>query len=223
MKLTTLAPILLTSLTFGQLPVVDVNFTAETPDPDIDLVVVRERAYGAGGVDLTPYAIGTGPVDFVQSIYVRLNKGPNGPQTTARHRITFPPGVVVLGVITDEDALGGSADDGVLTETDLLFGIDASLADAYSDDDRGFEANDDEIATVVDPNVVFVMHNVTDEVDDLRIIVDYGSSFPPDLAFDIDLTDATVPTWRPLAIGIQVGDDLGMVPGSGDHGEVLGL
>lgn len=52
-------------------PIVDTGIVVTTPRPDPDLVVVRERYFGAAGVDLTPYGIGTGSDDFVQSIYFR--------------------------------------------------------------------------------------------------------------------------------------------------------
>ena len=50
----------------AQTPLEDTDFSSATPRPDTDLVIVRERAYGAEGVDLTAYGIGAGPVDFVQ-------------------------------------------------------------------------------------------------------------------------------------------------------------
>ena len=49
------------------LPLEDDGFTPTTPRPDPDLIVVRERAYGAAGVDLTAYGIGSGPVSYVMS------------------------------------------------------------------------------------------------------------------------------------------------------------
>ena len=53
-------------------PWLDVGFDAITPQPDPDLVVVRERAFES--VDLS--SIGLGQRDYVQSIYFRLNAGP---------------------------------------------------------------------------------------------------------------------------------------------------
>ncbi|NNF07371.1 MAG: hypothetical protein HKN21_11470, partial [Candidatus Eisenbacteria bacterium] len=53
-------------------PYVDTGFTTATPRPDADLVLVREKFYGAGGLDLSAYGIAGGPHDYVQSIYVRL-------------------------------------------------------------------------------------------------------------------------------------------------------
>ncbi|MCA9759818.1 MAG: hypothetical protein KDA27_28735, partial [Candidatus Eisenbacteria bacterium] len=49
-------------------PWVDTGFIAATPPPDVDLVIVREKAYGAEGVDLSPFGLG-GVRDYVQSIY----------------------------------------------------------------------------------------------------------------------------------------------------------
>ncbi len=49
---------------------VDVDFDDLTPASDVDLIVVRENAIGAGGIDLASYGM-PGVHDFVQSIYIR--------------------------------------------------------------------------------------------------------------------------------------------------------
>jgi hypothetical protein len=61
-------------------------------------------------------------------------------------------------------------------------------------------------------------------VDDFRIIIDYGSSFPDGLAFDIGSYDIGSLGGVAPSKGIRVGDDANpSVPGSGDFGEVDGL
>ncbi|MCP3917585.1 MAG: hypothetical protein GY711_18730 [bacterium] len=161
--------------------------------------VAQTPLVDVGFTDLTPYGIGAGPVDYVQSIYLRTYKGASGPLTTTRHRVIFPAGVEVPGVVTNGGDLGRSNDNGTLTGTDRIFAIDPALADAYSAGDRGLETNDDEIACVYSPREVFFMGNVSGGVDDVRIIIDYGSSLPSGIAFDVQSTDASVPTWRDLA------------------------
>ncbi|MCP3918297.1 MAG: hypothetical protein GY711_22345 [bacterium] len=209
---------LASSAALAQDPITDVGFAPVTSNPDVDLVVVRERSYGAGGVDLTAYGIGTAPVDFVQSIYLRLNKEGGNGSTGFRAKVTFPVGVEILGVITDEADLGGSADDGLLTGTDDVFGLGPAQADNYSAPSRGLESGDH--YCLVSTNVLYVQPTITNDVDDLRIIIDYGTSFPVDLTFDIESADASVPSVESLSVGMQIGD--GGVPGSGDGGEARG-
>ena len=87
---------------------------------------MRERAYGSEGVDLTAYGIGTGPVDFVQSIYFRFFVDLEaGSYDSFIARVEFPAEVTILGIIIDNDELGGSIDDGVATEMDNIFGVAA--------------------------------------------------------------------------------------------------
>jgi len=54
----------------GANPLEDDGFSSATPPPDVDLVVVREKAYGAGGVDLSAYGLGN--PDCGQSISFRM-------------------------------------------------------------------------------------------------------------------------------------------------------
>jgi len=173
----------------AQTPTVDTGFDAATPRPEPDLVIVREKFYGAEGVDLTPYGIGSGPVFFVQSIYFRFFVDNElGSIDSFTGLVEFPAGIEIIGIITDGDDLGGVLDDGILTATDQLFGI-GSDPDAYSNKHRGFEPAGGEgtsefVSTTSPQTLVFGM-NVEEGVDDFRVIIDYGDSFPADLAFDV--------------------------------------
>ena len=159
--------------------------------------------------------------DFVQSIYVRVYKGGGGSRTAYQERITFPAGVQVIGLLSTASPLGGSSDDGNLTASDALFAIDPLLADDYSAPDRGLESSEEEVACIAAPNVVFITHGVTSGLDDVRILIDYGSSFPADVSIDVESTAASVPSDLNLAFGMQVGDPSGgPAAGSGDYGEV---
>ena len=91
----------------AQVPIVDVTFDDTTPPSAQDLVIVRERAYGAGGVNLTAAGI-LGTHDFVQSIYVRANHGTVGFNHVTRGRLVPPAGATVIGVIFEESDLGGA-------------------------------------------------------------------------------------------------------------------
>jgi hypothetical protein len=216
----------------AQAPWEDVGFSIATPRPDPDLVVVREKAYGAEGVDLTAYGIGTESVDFVQSIYFRFFVDRNsGSYDSFIARVVFPDGVTILGIITDGDELGGPVDDGVATELDAIFGV-APDPDDYSEQNRGFEqlggdGTSEFVALANGNNIMVFGLNIEEGMDDFRVIVDYGSSFGPDLSFDIlsyriGLLGGAVPER-----GIRVGDDFNAVVfGSGDFGEagsVLGI
>ena len=68
----------------------DVGFDAVTDPPDHDVVVVRERSYGAAGIDLTPIGI-PGTHDFVQSTYVRAYHGTGSTRRVVRGRLVLPP------------------------------------------------------------------------------------------------------------------------------------
>lgn len=213
----------------AQSPWEDTGFSPATPRPDPDLVVVRERSYGAEGVDLTAYGIGTGPVDFVQSIYFRFFVDLQaGTYDSFIARVEFPANATILGIIIDGEELGGSVDDGVATETDALFGI-AADPDDYSEANRGFEQLGGEgtsefVSLANDGNALVFGLNVEEGLDDFRVIIDYGSSFPADISFDIasyliGQLGGAVPER-----GFLVGDDANpIVFGSGDFGEAGSL
>ncbi|MCP3918296.1 MAG: hypothetical protein GY711_22340 [bacterium] len=206
-----------------QTPHIDVGFSEKTPLPDADLVVVRERFYGAQGIDLTAYGIGTGNTDYVQSIYVRFRKGTGGGSPAwFRERITFPPDVEVLAVISDGALLGGNADDGQLSQLDAIFGLDPMFADDYSSPGRGLE--EDDFAFVSSSNDVFLLHSrITNDVDDVRILIDFGSSFPAESTFTVESPDVGLPSADPMSQGIRIGGSGGAIPGSGDGGEARSL
>ena len=207
-------------------PWVDTGFIAATPPPDVDLVIVREKAYGAEGVDLSPFGLG-GVRDYVQSIYVRLyTDGIGETVDAAKGILSFDEGISILGIITDGDLLGGSTDDGQWTASDLVFGI-GSDPDAYSDLDRGFEdgggVGTSEFVGLTGERRISYGLNVTQGVDDFRIIIDYGDSFPDSLGLTWVGVD-----WEQLggaqpATGVHVGTEDPTVWGSGDYGEVLSV
>jgi len=213
----------------AQVPVEDTGFTAATPRPDPDLVVVRERVYGVGGVDLTSYGIGVGPVDYIQSLYFRFFVDNDSSEDATAGRVVLPAGVEVLGFIVDGDELGGSVDDMIASETDAIFGV--ADPDVYSEQSRGFgvgggNAKDEFVCTTAPDRFVFGL-NVTTGVDDFRVIVDYGDSFPQDLTMDIASYNLGTLGGVPVEPGIQIGNiAIPGVPGSGDFGEsgsVLGV
>ncbi|MCP3919229.1 MAG: hypothetical protein GY711_27130 [bacterium] len=204
----------------AQTPLEDIGFAPTTALPDADLVVVRERAYGADGVDLTPFGIGTGNDRYVQSIYFRFFVGPgNTTVDNVNGVVVFPDGTEILGFVTGENALGGSTDDGQATATDAIFGV-AADPDDYSEAARGFESAAEEFICKVQDNAFVFLLAVTSGVDDFRVIVDYGDSFEPTLAFSLDtFGGVTIGTGTPH-LGIRVGDDSNpIVFGSGDYGE----
>ncbi len=216
----------------AQTPWEDVGFSIATPRPDPDLVVVREKSYGAEGVDLTAYGIGTEPVDFVQSIYFRFFVDYNGGSYDSFiARVVFPDGVTILGIITDGDDLGGSIDDGVNTELDAIFGI-APDPDDYSEQNRGFEqlggdGTSEFVALANGSNAIVFGLNIEEGMDDFRVIIDYGSAFGADLSFDIKSYRIGQLGGAVPERGIRIGDDFNaIILGSGDFGEagsVLGV
>jgi hypothetical protein len=210
----------------GADPFEDDGFTDATPPPDVDLVVVREKAYGAGGIDLGAYGLGN--PDYVQSIYFRLFADTvTSTENSYTGRITFSEGVDILGFITGSGDLGGETNDGIATATDAIFGI-SSNPDNYSQTSRGIETSGgrggaDFINQTSSRTFVFGF-NIGGGVDDFRVIIDYGSSFPSDIAFDIEAYDVGTLGGATLLDGIRVGNDASpVVFGSGDYGETPGL
>jgi len=207
------------------IPLSDTGFTPATPRPDPDLIIVREESYDDEGVDLTPYGIGTGPVDFVQSIYFRFfvdNTSESVDSFTGM--VMFSPDIEILGIITDGDALGGSQNDGIATETDAIFGI-GSDPDAYSEFFRGFESGGgigtSEFVSITSPSTLVFGLNIEEGVDDFRVIIDYGDAFVADVAFEVWAYDVGNLGGGDFTTGFRVGDDQDMsVFGSGDYGEV---
>jgi hypothetical protein len=202
----------------------DTGFTAQTPRPDPDLIIVREEAYGTEGVDLTAYGIGDGPVQFVQSIYFRFFvDNINGSVDSFIGLVEFPPEITILGIITEGDHLGGSVNDGVATDTDSIFGI-APDPDHYSELHRGLEpsgqAGTSEFVGLDTNSFVFGL-NIEEGVDDLRVIIDYGDAFGDELSFDVYAYDIGKLGGAPPTIGFRVGNDEDpVVFGSGDYSEV---
>ncbi len=208
-------------------PYVDTGLTAVTPLPDSDLVIVREKFYGATGIDLSAYGITGGTHTYVQSLYFRLYvQNGAGPADSFSGLVILPPSVTILGVITDGTDLGGQSDDGIYTESDSLFAV-AIDPDTYSATDRGFESGggaSSEFIGIIDANTLAFGLNVKLGVDDFRIIIDYGNAFDPDLSFDVLAVDVTPPGTAVAVAGILVGDISDTtVFGSGDYGEFPSL
>ncbi|HEY3175199.1 MAG TPA: hypothetical protein VGK94_05500 [Candidatus Polarisedimenticolia bacterium] len=209
-------------------PVVDTGLTVSTPRPDPDLVIVRERTYGAAGVDLTPFGIGTGSDDFVQSIYFRLYVGGTGTTEDAvLGTVTFPAGTTILGFITDPDDLGSSSPSGVYTGSDAYFAVSSNPSD-YSTALRGFEppgtgAGSAEFICQTDERSFVFGLDVKGGMDDFRVIVDYGTSFAPGNSLQVNLFEERLGNVT-ASTGIRIGDATGGAePGNGDFGEVTHL
>ncbi|MEZ4650718.1 MAG: hypothetical protein R3E97_18440 [Candidatus Eisenbacteria bacterium] len=216
------------SAALGVEPYVDSGFSEATPLPDADLVVVREQFYGADPVDLSAYGIPGGAHDYVQSIYVRLFVDNNGSTDDAVSALlVLPESVSILGIITNGDDLGGAADDGAFTETDAIFGVGTD-PDRYSESARGFEAasggSSNEFIGLINANTIAFGLNVDSGVDDFRILIDFGESFPSGLSFDILGVDVGVLGGVEPFDGIQIGDTVDdSIFGSGDYGETRSL
>ena len=203
-------------------PWMDREFDTVTPAPDVDLVVVRERAFES--VDLS--ALGLGLQDYVQSIYFRLYAGPDSGGASFTGTVSFPEGVEILQIVTSGGVLGGERDDGMMLGMDALFGIDVD-PDDYSAALRGFEeggrrGSSEFVLGPAERSFAFAL-NVGVGVDDFRVIVDYGESFPADLAFDLGPYEVGEVGGVVPSPGIRVGSSRASVFGSGDFGEVRGL
>ncbi len=200
----------------------DREFDPITPPPDVDLVVVRERAFES--VDLS--TLGLGLQDYVQSIYFRLYAGPGNDVASFSGTVSFPEGVEILKIVTSGGLLGGEPDDGVMIGTDAIFGIDVD-PDDYSAQLRGFEvggrrASSEFVLGPAERSFAFAL-NVGRGVDDFRVIIDYGDSFPADLTFDLGPYEVGELGGAVSSPGIRVGSSRASVLGSGDFGEVRGL
>lgn len=209
-------------------PLVDSGLASSTPSPDPDLVIVRERTYGAQGVDLTPYGIGTGSDDFVQSIYFRLYpQNVPGQESSLLGTVTFPPGVRILGFISSSTQLGRTTAGGAYTQSDALFAV-AANPDDYVAPARGFEmpgtgaGSAEFICQVNERSFVFGLDVIGPGADDFRVIIDYGSSYAPDMTFEVNLSTDTLGN-VPASQGIRVGSTTGTRPGDADYGEVTHL
>ena len=208
-------------------PLEDTGLVSATPSPDLDLVVVREHSYGAGGVDLTPYGV-PGTHHYVQAIYFRFFANRNATDYNSfAGTVTFTPGIRILTIVTDSTGLGGQVDDGTATQTDLLFGV-ATNPDDYSENSRGFEccgqAGSSEFVCITsDSSFVFGL-NIQAGVDDFRVIVDYGDAFDPGHHFSIRGYSIPALGGTPLSHGFLVGNvGSPVVLGSGDFGEAGSL
>jgi hypothetical protein len=202
-------------------PWVDTGFDSITPRPDADLVLVRERAFES--VDLSSLDLGV--QDYVQSIYFRFNTGHRRAASFTGIAI-FPEGVKILGFVTDEVDLGGSDDDDRMAGADAIFGIDVDPND-YVGRSRGFEyggqtSSSEFILQDTERSFAFAL-NVAGGLDDFRVIIDYGDSFPIDLSFDVLAYDLGVVGAAVSSPGIRVGRTDDTVVGNGDFGEVQSL
>jgi hypothetical protein len=200
-------------------PWLDTGFDRLTRRPDADLVVVRERAFDS--VDLSSLDLGVR--DYVQSIYFRFYAGSHGVDSFTGVAI-FPEGVEILGFVTSKVDLGRRDDDDPMIETDAIFGVDP---DHYRAPARGFEygggpGRSEFILADTERSFAFAL-NVTSGMDDFRVIIDYGDSFPADLSFDVLAYDLGEVGGAVSSPGIRVGNIDDSVVGSGDFGEVQAL
>ena len=209
-------------------PLVDAGLANSTPAPDADLVVVRERFYGSQEVDLTPYGIGTGADNFVQSFYFRLYPmNIPGQENTILGTVTFPPGVRILGFITNGGQMGSTTPNSPYTQSDALFAV-SSNPNEYVAPSRGFEVpgtgagSNEFICQINERSFYFGMDVLGVGADDFRVIVDYGVDFAPSLTFEVNLyTDKLGGV--AASTGIRVGAIAGGTPGEGDYGEITHL
>ena len=215
--------LLLAAPALGQTPLEDTGFDDTTPVTDQDVVIVRERAFGAGGIDLSAYGI-LGTPDFVQSIYVRAYHASGADRHVTRGRLVFPAGITILGVITDASGLGGSTDDGMLTASDLDFGIGGD-PDFYSGPFRGLDAvSSSEHVFVRSNNTVdFYLHQSLNDLDDFRVLIDHGSSFPANVDFDVQLIVDNAAVNLDSEAGVRVGIVPSPTTGNGVWSDANGL
>ncbi len=202
-------------------PWVDTGFDQITPLPDADLVVVREQAFES--LDLS--SLGLGVQEYVQSIYFRFYTGQRGVASFTGIAV-FPEGVEILAFVTKGTALGRWDDEDVMSGTDAIFGIDVDPND-YSATARGFEygggpGHSEFVLADTERSFAFAL-NVTCCLDDFRVIIDYGDSFPPDLSFDVLAYDLGEVGGAVSSPGIRVGRTDDSVVGNGDFGEVQSL
>lgn len=202
--------VLATNTAWAQTPWADVDFDEESDPDDVDIVFVREQAYGASGVDLTPFGLGV--ETYVQSLYVR-QFAPSGAKKATAGRIVLPPEITILGILKSK------AD---LVTSDPLFGV--GPLDEYPASFRGFESSGEEFVCATSSHSVVFGLSTTNGVDDFRILIDYGDSFPPDLSFDVSAYGVPELFSTPLHSGYLIGDHVGGVPlGAGDYGEVASV
>ena len=184
-------------------PIVDTGFTFQSSDTDVDFVVVREN------FDSSTYQ---------QSLYFRIFDG-SPDWDSIGGTISFSSGISIVDVFYLRDASG---DNSHLTNTDSPWGISAGN---YSDTYRGFEPWD----LVAPDNIAWDSQSVSFDssssfgMDDFRVVIEYGDSFPLGMFVDISLSIGTNAYGLPYVNGIQVGNLDGIMAGSGDYGEVTNL
>jgi hypothetical protein len=109
---------------------------------------------------------------------------------------------------------------------DAIFGIDVDPND-YVGRSRGFEyggqtSSSEFILQDTERSFAFAL-NVAGGLDDFRVIIDYGDSFPIDRSFDVLAYDLGVVGAAVSSPGIRVGRTDDTVVGNGDFGEVQSL
>ena len=194
-------------------PIVDVgfkasgasSFTQANAQGDQDLIIVRERFYGAEGVDLTAYSLGN--PDFVQSILFRPGPAAAG---SARTRGTVQvSGATIHGVIVGTAPFGA---DPLLMASNSEFGVTTNLLQDGLD--VVLSTGSDYIRMLDDQSFEFSAA-YSNGFDDFRVILDYGDAFPDGATLSVTL-DSSYTT----SLGVQVGLPGSNVEGSGDFGEV---
>jgi len=176
-------------------PYVDSGFTDQSPNNDIDLIVVREKY---------------DPNEYTQAIYFRAYDKTNDFDAIAG-TISFPPEITIVEVHYLQNQ-------GHPESSDSMWGI---AGGPYSDSGRGLETGDQ---FSWDAHTVTFDCGFDSKVDDFRIIVDYGDAFTDEATFSIQLNNGPRPSGgTPYSTGIQVGNTDGVVQGSGDYGEITQL
>ena len=176
-------------------PYVDSGFTHQSPNNDIDLIVVREKY---------------DPNEYTQAIYFRVYDN-TGDFDAIAGTISFPPEITIVDVYSEQNR-------GEPASSDSEWGIDGG---SYSGLGRGLEKGDQ---LSRDEHTVTFDCGFDSKVDDFRIIVDYGDAFTDEATFSIQLNNVPRPPGgTPYSTGIQVGNTDGVVQGSGDYGEITQL
>lgn len=142
---------------------------------------------------------------YQQAIYFRMAPIEDDVNYEIGGTITFPPGIEIVDVFYNSTTLANSHADWAIPGGD------------YSG--QGFGGQD---RMNWDSNTVNFNAHFSYPVDSFRVVIDYGDSFPESASFDIQLRTGQG-TFQIYSTGIQVGNTDGVVPGSGDFGEVASL
>jgi len=193
----------------GCAPIVDTGFTTITPDPDADLVVVREQFHSY--LDLTH--LGRSAYSNIQSLYLRFHEGTREKYyETQQFDVQFSSGITIEGYIWESN----------LPVTDPIFGVSEVTDYECLKSSRGFEAGsdgdttDDKDSVYDDSSDAFSLEWITDaSCDDVRVLITYADpSSCETVSISMDPSGE---------IGIIVGDPASGVTDAADYGETTSV